>query len=201
VAIDDSYETWLSFGNGQWPEDYLIDQTGQLRYIQKGEGSYYQTESLIRDLLAVNNPWLPPRTSVPDRTPKETTTPETYLGWPALQLYTGTRIVLDKPLQYRFGAQVPLDYVSFQGVWTNNGTGAVSGAGAQLRLDYHAKDVFLVLSGRGRITVYVNRRKKNTIEVSGYPRLYTMVTGQQANTALLQLDMTPGVSAYDFTFG
>jgi len=42
-------------------------------------------------------------------------------------------------------------------------------AGAQLRLDYHAKDVFLVLSGAGRITVYVNRRKKSTIEVAATP--------------------------------
>jgi thiol-disulfide isomerase/thioredoxin len=201
VAVDDSYETWLSFGNEQWPEDYLIDQTGQLRYIQMGEGGYYQTESLIRDLLAVNNQWLPPRTSVPDRTPKEPTTPETYLGWPALQLYTGTHILLDKPLQYHFGAQVPLDYVSFQGVWTNNGSVALSGPGAEIRLDYHAKDVFLVLGGHGRIVVYVNGRKKSTVEVSGYPRLYTMVSEPQASTALLQLDMTPGISAYDFTFG
>jgi cytochrome c biogenesis protein CcdA/thiol-disulfide isomerase/thioredoxin len=201
VAVDDSYETWLSFGNGQWPEDYLIDQTGQLRYIQKGEGSYYQTESLIRDLLAVSNPWLPPRTSVPDRTPKETVTPETYLGWPALQLYTGTHIVLDRALHYSFGAQVPLDYLSFQGVWTNNGSEALSGAGAELRLDYHAKEVFLVLGGHGRMAVYVNGRRTGTVQVSGYPRLYTMVSEQQARTALLQLDMTPGISAYDFTFG
>jgi len=201
VAVDDSYETWLSFGNEQWPEDYLVDQTGQLRYIQKGEGGYSGTETLIRDLLAVDNPWLPPRTSVPDRTPKETTTPETYLGWPALQLYTGTHIIVDRPLHYRFGAQVPLDYVSFQGVWTNNGSVALSGAGAELRLDYHAKNVFLVLGGHGRIAVYVSGRQRGTVEVSGYPRLYTMVTAQRASTALLQLDMTPGVSAYDFTFG
>jgi hypothetical protein len=86
-------------------------------------------------------------------------------------------------------------------VWTNHGSVALSGPGAEIRLDYHAKDVFLVLGGHGRIVVYVNGRKKSTVEVSGYPRLYTMVSEPQASTALLQLDMTPGISAYDFTFG
>ena len=49
VAIDNAYTTWLSYGNEQWPTEYLIDQTGHLRYIKAGEGDYSQTESLIRD--------------------------------------------------------------------------------------------------------------------------------------------------------
>ena len=52
VAIDNSYLTWENYGNQQWPSEYLIDQTGQLRYIEAGEGDYGQTETLIRDLLS-----------------------------------------------------------------------------------------------------------------------------------------------------
>ncbi|HTW06408.1 MAG TPA: cytochrome c biogenesis protein CcdA [Acidimicrobiales bacterium] len=201
VAVDDRYMTWISFGNEQWPEEYLVDQTGQLRYIQAGEGDYGETESLIRDLLSVDVPWLPPPTQVADLTPREVLSPETYLGWPGLQLYTGTHIVLDKVLDYHFGAHVPLDYVSFDGYWDNTGAFALSGKGAELRLDYHAKDVYLVLGGHGVITLSLDGRRLGTVRVSGYPRLYTMVKMPRPVTAMLQLSMTPGLSAYDFTFG
>ena len=201
VAIDNSYMTWIAFGNSRWPADYLIDQTGQLRYIQDAEGNYNQTESLIRDLLGAYGEWLPPPTNVADPTPREVTTPETYLGWPGLQLYTGTRVVVGKTLHYHFGVQVPLDYVSFQGTWTNTGAAAVAGAGAELRLDFHAKDVYLVLGGHGPMSVYLDDRRVRTVQVGGYARLYTVLKGQRAITGLLQLDMAPGMAAYDFTFG
>ena len=96
VAIDNSYLTWTNYGNSQWPTEYLIDQTGQLRYIGVGEGNYARTESLIRDLMSADGEWLPPRTNVADRTPKGTTTPEIYLGTFGLQLNAGATVVLDK---------------------------------------------------------------------------------------------------------
>ena len=201
VAIDNSYMTWLAFGNSQWPAEYLIDQTGQLRFIHAGEGDYGQIESLIRGLLAAHDEWLPPPTGVADRTPKEVTSPETYLGWPGLQLYTGTRVVVGKALRYRFGAQVPLDYVSFQGTWTNTGTAAVTGPGAELRLDFHARDVYLVLGGRGQVVIYLDGRRARAMAVGGYARLYTVITLPKAVSGLLQLDMTPRLAAYEFTFG
>jgi cytochrome c biogenesis protein CcdA/thiol-disulfide isomerase/thioredoxin len=201
VAIDNSYLTWENYGNDQWPTEYLIDQTGQLRYIEAGEGDYGQTESLIRDLMSANGEWLPPRTDVPDLTPKETTTPETYLGLFALPLYVGTKVLLDKTEKYRFGPEVPLDDVSFQGVWTNNGNDALAGAGAAIELRFQAKDVYLVLGGRGTVTEMLEGRLIGKFKVEGYPRLYPIIKGTRLTTGLLQLDMTPSISAYDFTFG
>jgi cytochrome c biogenesis protein CcdA/thiol-disulfide isomerase/thioredoxin len=201
VAIDNSYLTWESYGNQQWPTEYLIDQTGQLRYVEPGEGDYGQTESLIRDLLSANGAWLPPRTDVPDLTPKETTTPETYLGLFGLQLYAGTHLVLDRTQKCVFAPALPLNYVSFQGVWSNNGNDALARAGAALELRFQAKDVYLVLGGTGTVTEMLGGRLIGSFKVSGYPHLYTIVKGTRSTTGLLQLDMTPGILAYDFTFG
>ena len=65
VAIDDSYLTWEAYGNQQWPAEYLIDQTGQLRYIDAGEGDYGQTEALIRGLLSAGGRGCRPRPTSP----------------------------------------------------------------------------------------------------------------------------------------
>ncbi len=200
VAVDNSYLTWESFGNGQWPTEYLVDQTGQLRYIHPGEGDYGQTESLIRDLLSARGERLPSPTEVPNLTPEETTTPETYLGLFGLLLYANPRIVLDKRETYHFAPAIPLDYVSFQGAWTNNGNDALAGAGAAIRLHFQAKNVYLVLAGNGTVTVTLGR-EVNKISVGGYPRNYSIVKGNHLRNGVLQLDMTPGISAWDFTFG
>jgi cytochrome c biogenesis protein CcdA/thiol-disulfide isomerase/thioredoxin len=201
VAIDNSYMTWENYGNQQWPADYLIDQTGQLRYIQAGEGDYGRTESLVRDLLSADGERLPPPTDVADLTPKEATTPETYLGIFGLQLYAGTHLVLGATENCVFAPVLPLNYVSFQGVWSNNGNYALSRARAALRLHFQAKDIYLVLGGRGTVTEMLAGHLLGSFKVSGYPRLYTVLKGARPTTGLLQLDMTPGISAYDFTFG
>jgi cytochrome c biogenesis protein CcdA/thiol-disulfide isomerase/thioredoxin len=201
VAIDDSYTTWLSYGNQQWPAEYLIDQTGHLRYIKAGEGDYSQTESLIRDLLAAGGETLPPRTNVPNLTPTELTTAETYLGFLSSGLYAGPHIVLGKPKEYTFARDVPQNYVSLQGIWTSNADDLVSGGNAELRLRYQAKDVYLVLGGHGSLDIMLDGRSAGQVDVNGYPRNYAIIKSNHLTTSLLQLDMSPGISAYDFTFG
>ena len=201
VAIDNAYTTWLSYGNEQWPTEYLIDQTGHLRYIKAGEGDYSQTESLIRDLLATGGKQLPPRTNVPNLTPTEFTTAETYLGFLSSGMYAGPPIVLGKPKAYTFAPDVPQNRVSLQGVWTSNSSDLVSGRGAELRLRYQAKDIYIVLGGHGTVNISVGGRRVGQLDVNGYPRNYTIMKGDHLTTSLLQLDMSPGISAYDFTFG
>ncbi|HVE10426.1 MAG TPA: thioredoxin family protein [Paraburkholderia sp.] len=55
VAQDNQYATWKAYGNEYWPALYLIDQNGKLVYSHYGEGSYAQTEQVIRTLLGVAN--------------------------------------------------------------------------------------------------------------------------------------------------
>ena len=47
----------------------------------------------------------------------------------------------------------------------------------------------------------VNGHPRRTIQVSGIPRLYQLVGPTTFGQGLLTLSATPGVMAYDFTFG
>ena len=52
VALDNDFETWRAYRNRYWPDMYLIDKAGTVRYVHIGEGRYERTEAVIRALLA-----------------------------------------------------------------------------------------------------------------------------------------------------
>ena len=56
VVQDNDMGTWNAYGNEDWPADYLIDASGQVRYRTIGEGDYGKTETAIRALLARSRP-------------------------------------------------------------------------------------------------------------------------------------------------
>jgi hypothetical protein len=51
VAIDNDWITWRSYNNRYWPCKYIIDKSGNIRYIHIGEGGYEETERVIQALL------------------------------------------------------------------------------------------------------------------------------------------------------
>ena len=202
IALDNNYATWLAYGNDAWPSEYLIDASGTVRHYSQGEGGYSQTETLIRQLLADNDPRrpLPARTDVADLTPKESLTPETYLGY---QRIAGldTPIEKDRATTYAFPASLPVGYFEIAGVWSVHAEEMTAGAGAKLSYPVTAKDVYLVLAGSGNVTVAVPGSATKTIKVSGVPRLYTLVHRANEFASTVALSFSPGIQAYDFTFG
>ena len=198
VALDNNYSTWTAYSNQYWPADYLIDKTGQIRSVHFGEGGYAQTESEIRALLGIKSP----ATSVPDATPTELTTPETYLGPERLDTtrYVGTAISAGHSSQYTLADSVPPDSISYGGRWTLSGQTARAGVGARLDLHFHARFVYIVLGGKGRIATRLDGKSSGSFAVTT-DRLYTVVSLPSARDGLLELRFTAGVKAYSFTFG
>jgi cytochrome c biogenesis protein CcdA/thiol-disulfide isomerase/thioredoxin len=204
VAIDDDYDTWNAYDNEYWPADYLIDAQGTVRHVHFGEGDYSTTEQLIRDLLVDAHPGLrlPPATDVPDLTPAGEMNPETYVGYERLQyLVPSDSVAENTPAVYAFPATLPLGGLGLSGTWTEHAQEATAGASAELQLGFLAKDVYLVLGGSGTIEESINGHHTATITVSGVPRLYTLYQGSATGTGTLLLQVSPGVQAYDFTFG
>ncbi|HAM01996.1 MAG TPA: hypothetical protein DCQ30_07175, partial [Acidimicrobiaceae bacterium] len=76
-----------------------------------------------------------------------------------------------------------------------------AGSDAKLEIGIEAMDVYLVLGGTGTVTVALNGAPSRTIAVSGVPGLYTLVSAPSVTAGTLELSFTPGVQAYDFTFG
>ena len=54
VVQDNDFAIWKRFGIRAWPTAVLVDKKGVIRYHHIGEGSYDETESTIRQLLAEN---------------------------------------------------------------------------------------------------------------------------------------------------
>lgn len=203
VAIDNDYATWNAYENQYWPAEYLIDKTGVIQHIAFGEGDYGNTEADIRTLLADDDPTLhlPPPTEVADLTPTEQQTQETYLGSQYAPLHvSGTAPAANSTRTYAFPNAVEPDTFALSGTWTESAEALTAGPNAALQLNYQANDVYLVLGGTGAVTVAVNGRPAQTIQVGGVPKLYTLVSGQSGR-ATLTLTAAPGVAAYDFTFG
>ena len=198
VALDNSLATWTNYRNRYWPAHYLIDASGTVRHIKFGEGDYGTTEKLIRELLLAANPRadLPKPTDTADETPDTSViTPETYLGTTKKVNYAGAQ-------PYRTGRFTPPDRLpansyALNGDWTLATQNITpTSAAAQVRLNYRAKEVRMVLSGTGTVTY-----GGQTIQVSGTPRSYQLVSTPDIRYGTVSVEVSAGVQAYSFTFG
>ena len=198
VALDNDYATWNDYSNQYWPADYLVDKSGVIRDASFGESGYTSTEEAIRELLGLTGPM----THIANLTPTETMTPETYLGAERLDRsrYVGSPIVAGKPAEYTLAKSVPENAISYGGGWKLAGQIATAGFGAELRLHFRAKDVYIVLGGRGRVAVTLDRKPRPPIDVNA-DRLYTVVSSASTRDGVLDFTFSPGVRAYSFTFG
>jgi cytochrome c biogenesis protein CcdA/thiol-disulfide isomerase/thioredoxin len=200
VAIDNDYKTWDAYQNGAWPTEYLVDRRGHIREIKEGEGNYDDTERTIRKLLG--EPAKAQLASVADQTPQHVAmTPETYLGWERLERYSGSQLVPDRVVPYKFPRTVPPNTVAYDGLWKVERQRIVAADRARLRLGFLAQNVYLVLGGKGSLQVLVDDKPVRTIQVGGLSRLYTLLQYPKLREGELELRFTPGVTAYAFTFG
>ena len=200
VALDNNYATWNAYSNQYWPAEYLVDRRGHVRRAHFGEGEYAQSEQLIRRLLGVG---VPKRmTQVADATPTGLLSPETYLGAARLDpaRYVGKVPVVGREALYRFGGALAQNALAYDGRWQLLPQQAIAGRGARLRFHFVARNVYVVLGGKGRVEVLAGGRPVKTIDVSEY-RLYTAVSAPKTRDAVLELRLSPGVRAYSFTFG
>jgi cytochrome c biogenesis protein CcdA/thiol-disulfide isomerase/thioredoxin len=203
IALDNNYATWDAYENNYWPAEYLIDANGNIRHVDYGEGGYSQTETFIRTLLKAANPSvvLPPRTDVPNATPTEETTPESYLGYDHPSDLFDSSVDENQMAPYQLPSSLPADEYAYGGQWSVGTEASTAGPGATIDLSFSAKDVYLVMGGQGTVKVSVGGRPNKTIAVGGVPRLYQLVGPGSYQSNLLSLSFSPGVQAYDFTFG
>jgi cytochrome c biogenesis protein CcdA/thiol-disulfide isomerase/thioredoxin len=199
VALDNRYGTWTNWGNQYWPADYLVDRRGHVRDAHFGEGDYAQTEDAIRTLLG-EKPGTPEASRLADATPTGLLTPESYLGYERLARYTGSKVAPDRAADYSFPASLDQNDLAYAGRLRVEAERIVAVRDARVRLHFHARKVFLVLGGEGTVQVLVDGRAERTVRVTD-DQLYTLVDGTKERDALLELRLSPGVSAYAFTFG
>ena len=204
VALDNTLSTWTNYRNRYWPAHYLIDADGVVRHIKFGEGNYADTEQLIRELLVDANPnvVLPLPLGSIDTTPAAgTTTPETYLGLGKKVNFAGTEEYRSGTNSYEFPKTLKRDSFAYSGDWTLDFQNAQPASkGARIRLDYTASEVRMVLGGEGTVRVFLNG-KESELTVTGSPNSYGLIVTDEVERGVLEVELSPGVQAYSFTFG
>jgi len=216
VVQDNRYGTWNAYQNQYWPAEYLIDATGQVRHTQFGEGDYKQDEAAVRELLyeAGARDLPPPMTATAIMPSSNLETPETYLnpqrdqGF-AQPLKAGQHFYpgVNSPILNEFGLHGYWD-VSSQSVTPTTTGDSITGR-------FQAAHVYLVMTSAG------NQPRTATVLVNGKPitraesgtdvhdgkvtvvgeRLYSLVSLPTDQAQTITIEIPPGVSAYDFTFG
>jgi thiol-disulfide isomerase/thioredoxin len=203
VALDNDYATWNNYGNDSWPADYLIDATGTVRFASAGEGQYPETEELIRQLLDSADPGrvLPAATQVPDRTPTGDQSPETYLGSQRAQYYeNGDARLGNGTTTFSYPQNIDPGYFALTGTWAVTDESITATRDAGIALNFLADDVYLDVSGTGTLTVTADGTTTR-YRVSGAPNIYPILHSSRQESGVLQVNLSPGLSAYSFTFG
>jgi cytochrome c biogenesis protein CcdA/thiol-disulfide isomerase/thioredoxin len=216
VVQDNEYGTWDAYKNEDWPADYLIDSSGQVRYLAIGEGDYEKTESAIRALLAeaghqVGGRGRPTGVIVPS----DETSPETYLGTARAQGWVNGPVGGEHDYGSGSHPNLELDTFAYSGTWNISEQPAVAVAHAGIEAQVQGRHVYLVLSSAGKVPRHVEvlldgRRipaadagadvHDGVVTVTG-ERLYTLVSLPHDEQRHLTLRFEPGVTGYSFTFG
>ena len=203
VALDNSLSTWTNYRNRYWPAEYLIDASGTVRHIKFGEGDYDVTERLIRQLLsdANENADLPPATGAADTTPTSALTPETYLSVGNVSNYGGGGVYDESEATFDLPGRLADDSFALKGRWALDYQGATAAEdGATIALNYHARNVFLLVGGTGNVTV-TRDGKSTVIPVSGSPNTHQIVADDATGVGHLDVSLGKGLQAFSFTYG
>jgi thiol-disulfide isomerase/thioredoxin len=198
IAVDSNYETWQAYHNHYWPAHYLIDQQGNIRMVHFGEGAYVEMENAIRSLLG-----LTPLMGLEPQQGIRPLTPETYLGLARSQRYN-PQISL-KPyatVNYAYSSPLANDEVGLHGTWkAEDEYIEAESEQSDISLNFQAKQVYLVLSGKSEypMQVYLDGSLTKEVVVDG-DRKYDLVNTNYGRH-LLSIKVPKGVKAYVFTFG
>jgi cytochrome c biogenesis protein CcdA/thiol-disulfide isomerase/thioredoxin len=203
VALDNNYSTWTNYRNRYWPAEYLIDANGTVRHIKFGEGDYDGTENLIRQLLIDANRGvkLPPRVDATDQTPGLGLTPETHFGVGKRVNFGGDQTYDKGSANFTYPPTLPAGTFALSGPWSLDYEGATADSdNSRIKLNYHAKNVYLVVGGTGTITV-MRGGKSTTLPITGAPQSHQVVTGEQLTDGTLEVQASQGLQVYSFTYG
>ena len=198
-------------------EKRRLDAKGKVRHVQFGEGDYKRSEAAVRALLADAG-----ASSLPSPMTASAIMPSAGLG--TLETYLDTQrqhgfLEAPRPGIHEYPGVTgspPLNHFALKGAWQASSESiAPAAAGASISGTVQAAKVYLVLTSAGDVPrqarVLLNGRplpaahagadaKDGLVTVSGQ-RLYSLISFPAAQQFTFSVQLPPGVTAYDFTFG
>lgn len=160
IVVDDKFEIWNSYHSNSWPNRFLIDAKGNVRYHRVGEGGDAAFEHAIQKLLQEAHPGLkfPASDTIP---PDESAfapscgvpTPEMYVGdWSGRGVLANSKGYEDgKIVDYKLPASVEDGRVALEGKWRTEKSGMTyrgkkNAPGSELEMRYHARELYSVMN-------------------------------------------------------
>jgi thiol-disulfide isomerase/thioredoxin len=229
VVQDNEKQTWNAFENRYWPQKYLIDSEGYIRYDHIGEGSYTETEKVIQSLLTERtghsglNFTLDQVTGSPQNTQSvnfdKINTPELYFGYQYAteQLGNSEGYNPDRIVKYTIpnDTKITPNRIYLKGEWKNNADNMeLQSEVGQIVLSYSAKAVNVVAGGSGKLIILEDNNSRlnessrgtdvsedSTVNIDGQ-RLYNVVMNREYGNHQMVIDVAgKGFQIYTFTFG
>jgi thiol-disulfide isomerase/thioredoxin len=187
IVVDDKFLIWRAYHNSTWPNRFLIDAKGYIRYDRSGEGGDSALEHAIQQLLKEGHPGLeiPSSYTIP---PEKNafapscgmTTPEMYVGqWEDRGILSNKQgYHKGKTINYILPASVEDGHTAVSGRWeTDKGQRPGQSNGMiyrgkkkgetpskdELIMRYHARELYSVMNVQhGRASrVYVRQDGKD----------------------------------------
>jgi Thioredoxin like C-terminal domain len=153
-------------------------------------------EQLANQLLG-----LPLPVDAPDTTPQPGLSPETYFGVGKMVNYAGSGVYDEGEANFAFPPSLPNDSFALQGPWTLDYQGATADSNtSSIELNYHAKNVYIVVGGAGSLTV-TRDGKTTTLPVSGPPTSQQIVARNEVARGSLEVRPSEGLQVFSFTYG
>ena len=124
------------------------------------------------------------------------------------ELFTGKMVNYGGPgtcdegtFTFEYPKRLPEDSFGLRGRWALDYQGATAaGPDSAIRLDYHARNVYLVVGGTGTVTV-TRGGESRRIAVEGPPTLRQLVGDDDIRRGALEVQLSQGLQAFSFTYG
>ncbi len=216
VVEDPALSTFNAFGAQFWPQSFLLDQLGRIRYANVGEGGAEATEAAIRALLDEGEGAPKSGTGLVDDPRRNVSlTPETYLGsrTPPEQVAGGVGVLAGQTLTRDDPPQVR-DVLQLKGPFLGHADSLELQQGASVTQVLRAREVYVTATGPGELDVTVDGKPvpeglrgadlavKNgrTVLDVGAQDTYTILSGSGLDLHTLTLTGA-GVQLYTLTYG
>lgn len=228
VMQDNNFATWRQYqgSRGYWPRKFIVDHTGKIIYDHAGEGSYEETELVIREALVARAAALgvgstaEPLSQIEHAETTQSQSPEVYFGaWRNELLVNGNRFV-EGEQSFEMPETLQINRLAFVGEWNIAYEYAENTSEeAKVLFPYSARNVFTVARADSPVRVQVLRDgafltpsiagediqfdgEESFVEIQE-DRLYRLIEDEQGPSphGLELIILESGLQAFTFTFG
>src|SRR5262249_29488304 len=103
--------------------------------------------------------------------------------------------------EFEYPKALAADKFALSGPWSLDYQGATAnGDNSAVKLNYHAKNVYIVVGGSGTVTV-IRDGKPTALPISGPPTSHQIVAGDQVASVTLEVRRSKGLQVFAFTYG